>query len=237
MKGDKIDKVTETTKFDDELVRALSSTTSIAQMRDLLTEPTFPGLLPVERTTKLGCLPPPDSAAFEATLKLKANIEIKDGATKAGIDGQYADSVVKLFEESERTIFLQYALFRLCEMSINAPAGFRNVYPVVVHDIVRRSAEISQLATKQTEMRRSKEEETKQKNIDLKIEENKRAMALDAANFDSQKNVAELKAVQDKDKNAALLKIYTDCVSKELAKTTSDKPTEINANCKILANF
>jgi hypothetical protein len=103
-------------KLDDnsipELLRALSSTASIAQMRDLLTEPSFPALLPIERNVELGCLPPPDSAAFEAVSKLSASL--KQQGIEVGVSGEFASSVVKLFEESERTLFLEYALFRLC---------------------------------------------------------------------------------------------------------------------------
>lgn len=150
-----------------ELIRALSSTASIAQMRDLLTEPSFPVMLPVERKVNLGCLPPPDSAAFEAAFKLKAGLQDKtftpDGKAKADrsatLETEFSSSVVKLFEESERTLFLQYALFRLCEMSVNAPSGFRNVYPVIIHDIVRRTAEMNQVALKETEERKKAEAE------------------------------------------------------------------------------
>jgi len=133
---------------DDGLVRALTSTMVVDQMRDLLTEPTFPALLPVERNVHLGCLPPPDSAAFEASMKLGALVQ-QGPDKKASLDSEFSSHVAKLFEESERTIFLQYALFRLCEMSINAPSGFRNVYPVVVHDIVRQTAEMNQLADRE----------------------------------------------------------------------------------------
>lgn len=154
-----------------ELLRALSSTASIAQMRDLLTEPSFPALLPVERNVELGCLPPPDSAAFEAAGKLSATL--KEGKIDASIAGEFASSVVKLFEESERTLFLQYALFRLCEMSINSPAEFRNVYPVIIHDIVRRTAEMTQLANQKAEERRFEEEKTKQMKLNLEIQKTK----------------------------------------------------------------
>lgn len=137
----------------EELIRGLSSTASMGQIRDLITEPEIPELLPTSRTVNLGCLPPPDSAAFEAVTKLTANLE-KDGAGKLGVSSEYADKVVKLFEESERTMFLQYALFRLCEMSVNTPSGFRNVFPVIMHDMVRRSAELRDVATKEAETRR-----------------------------------------------------------------------------------
>lgn len=154
-----------------ELLRALSSTASIAQMRDLLTEPSFPALLPIERNVELGCLPPPDSAAFEAVSKLSASL--KQQGIEVGVSGEFASSVVKLFEESERTLFLQYALFRLCEMSVNAPSEFRNVYPVIIHDIVRRTAEMTQLANQKAEERRLEEEKTKQMKLNLEMQKTK----------------------------------------------------------------
>jgi hypothetical protein len=154
----------------EELIRGLSSTASMGQIRDLITEPEIPELLPTSRTVSLGCLPPPDSAAFEAATKLAANLE-KDGAGKLGVSSEYADKVVKLFEESERTMFLQYALFRLCEMSINSPSGFRNVFPVIMHDMVRRSAELRDVATKEAETRRAEEEKTRQKAEETKQKE------------------------------------------------------------------
>lgn len=158
-------------KANEELIRALSSTASVAQMRDLLTEPSFPPLLPLERTINLGCLPPPDSAAFEAVSKISANLKYQ--GIEAGVTGEFASSVVKLFEESERTLFLQYALFRLCEMSINSPAEFRNVYPVIIHDIVRRTAEMTQLANQKAEERRLEEEKTKQLRLQVEIQKTK----------------------------------------------------------------
>jgi len=158
-------------KSNDELIRAFSSTASIAQMRDLLTEPSFPALLPIERNVELGCLPPPDSAAFEAVSKLSANL--KQQGIDVGVSGEFANSVVKLFEESERTLFLQYALFRLCEMSVNAPSEFRNVYPVIIHDIVRRTAEMNQFATIEAEKRKVEEEKTKQLQLQIEIQKTK----------------------------------------------------------------
>lgn len=157
-----------------ELLRALSSTASVVQMRDLLTEPSFPPLLPVERQVELGCLPPPDSAAFEAVMNLSASVKnlMVDGKPiDPSLTMNLSQSVVKLFEESERTLFLQYALFRLCEMSVNSPAEFRNVYPVIIHDIVRRTAEMSQLATIEAEKTKRKELELEIQKIKLDKEE------------------------------------------------------------------
>lgn len=190
-------------KSNDELIRAFSSTASIAQMRDLLTEPSFPALLPVERNVELGCLPPPDSAAFEAVSKLSASL--KQQGIDVSVSGEFASSVVKLFEESERTLFLQYALFRLCEMSVNAPSEFRNVYPVIIHDIVRRTAEMTQLANQEAEKRRLEEEKTKQMKLNLEMQKAKPdkdslyysciKSKLNAGLFDNEKIVSECKAL------------------------------------------
>lgn len=166
--AEKVKKVTVKKGLGEDFVRALSSTASVAQMRDLLTEPTFPALPPVRREVTLGCLPPPDQAAFTTSASLEALLskikqdagDKKDEATaKAAFE--YATQAQKMFEESERTVFLQYALFRLCEMSINAPSGFRNVYPVVVHDIVRRTAELREIETAAVQQRFIEESKTK----------------------------------------------------------------------------
>jgi len=169
-----LEKVDLNTNTTEELIRALSSTASVAQMRDLLTEPSLLPLLPVERTVELGCLPPPDSAVFESTANILATLKglkIEGQAVEPTVSVDFASHVVKLFEETERTLFLQYALFRLCEMSINSPAEFRNVYPVIIHDIVRRTAEMTQLANQKAEERRIEEEKTKQKELELKLVE------------------------------------------------------------------
>lgn len=166
-----------------ELIRALSSTSSIAQMRDLLTEPSLPDLLPIERSVDLACLPPPDSAAFDALGKMNAYFQ-QDKNLQAGLSGEFGVSAVKLFEESERTLFLQYALFRLCEMAINAPSGFRNVYPVIIHDIVRRTAEMNQLATREAEARRTEAEKTAQKALELKVKQQEAKAKRESAYFD-----------------------------------------------------
>jgi hypothetical protein len=153
-------KVIENKVENEELIRALSSTASVAQMRDLLTEPSFPPLLPVERTVELGCLPPPDSAVFESTANILATLKglkIEGAEIEPTVSANLASKVVQLFEETERTLFLQYALFRLCEMSVNSPAEFRNVYPVIIHDIVRRTAEMSQLVNIEKEKTRQEE--------------------------------------------------------------------------------
>lgn len=176
--AEKVKKVTVKKGLGEDLMRALSSTASVAQMRDLLTEPTFPALPPVRREVSLGCLPPPDQAAFTTSASLEALLskvkqnagDKKDEATaKAALE--YATQTQKMFEESERTVFLQYALFRLCEMSINAPSGFRNVYPVVVHDIVRRTAELREIETAAVQQRVI--EESKAKAELAKVEQEK----------------------------------------------------------------
>jgi hypothetical protein len=98
-------------------------------MRDLLTEPSLPPLLPVERHIELGSLPPPDSAVFESSANILAtlkDLKIEGQAVEPTVSADFASHVVKLFEETERTVFPQQALFRLCEMSVNSPAEFRN---------------------------------------------------------------------------------------------------------------
>lgn len=167
-------RLVERTQIDEgansELIRAYSSTASIAQMRDLLTEPSFPKLLPTKREVRLGCLPPPESAAFEATARLSGSLSqtfTGGDELQAAVSGQFASNIVQLFEESERTLFLQYALFRLCEMSINAPSGFRNVYPVVIHDIVRRTAEMRELADQAVQQTRLEQAKTEQLRMEM----------------------------------------------------------------------
>lgn len=211
MEGDKVKEEINHSEVSNEVVRSLSSTASIAQMRDLLTEPSFPTMLPIERNVQLGCLPPPDSAAFDAVAKLATSFE-QEGKVKASLSGDFSSSAIKLFEESERTMFLQYALFRLCEMSINAPSGFRNVYPVVIHDIVRRTAEMNQIAASEAEARRAEEEKTKQEKEKTEQEREKT----------NQKKVEE-----DSKKDAA----YYDCIK---GKLTGDKENDakIVTTCK-----
>lgn len=192
----------------EELIKALSSTASIAQMRDLLTEPSFPPLLPVERKVQLGCLPPPESAAFEAAGKISA--ALKEGKIDAQVATEFASSVVKLFEESERTLFLQYALFRLCEMSINSPAEFRNVYPVIIHDIVRRTAEMTQESYIKQQERLIEQEKTKQEQL---------------------KKERELIKPKPIGKDV----IYSNCINSQLKAGLSDLE-QIKKSCKDLAN-
>lgn len=161
-------KTTTVSGLNDEMVKALSSTASVAQMRDLMTEPAFPAMLPMERHVDLGCVLPPDSVAWEAATKLELVTKVKN-EVDVGLSTEYKSAVVKLFEESEKTLFLQYALFRLCEMSINAPAGFRNIYPVIIHDIVRRTAEMKQQDIAAIEGRRAEEHKVKQKALEVEV--------------------------------------------------------------------
>jgi hypothetical protein len=122
----------------------------------------------MERKIVLKCFPPPESAVFESVSKITASLEQQD-KLKTGLGTEFSTSVVKLFEESERTLFLQYALFRLCEMSLNAPAGFKNIYPVIIHDLVRRTAEMRDLANKEAEVRLAEEQKSKQLELQYKL--------------------------------------------------------------------
>jgi hypothetical protein len=191
-------------KPNDELIRAFSSTASVAQMRDLLTEPSLPPLLPVERTVELGCLPPPDSAVFESTANILATLKglkIEGQAVEPTVSADFASHVVKLFEETERTVFLQYALFRLCEMSVNSPAEFRNVYPVIIHDIVRRTAEMSQLVN--IEREKSRQEELRLEILKLEAPDRDKLYRmcikakLNAGILDVEKIIEECKKLKD----------------------------------------
>lgn len=232
-----------TKQANDQLIRALSSSASMAQMRDLLTEPAFPSLLPTKREVELGCLPPPESAVFEASTQLQAAVNRFDrttgNSTRAdSISASFGESVVKMFEESERTLFLQYALFRLCEMSINAPSGFRNVYPVVIHDIVRRTAEMTELANKEAEVRRTEEAKTlkakfekEAKDIEKAIETSKQATeaakqkTLQVQTSAEVAKQATLKATQQTLYNTKV----AECIEKKL---NADSPADAQKDCE-----
>jgi hypothetical protein len=107
----------------------------------MVTEPSIHSLVPTYREVTLSCVPPPEQAAIATAASVAANVEVKGG--KGGIDARLAESITRLFEQTERTIFLQYALFRLCEMSINSAGEFRNVFPLIVHELVRQSASLT----------------------------------------------------------------------------------------------
>ena len=124
-------------------------------IRDLLTEPSIVTMVPTKRTVRLRCAPPPEQASIQTAASLAA--KVTKGGVEVGVDARLAESLVKLFEQTERTIFLQYALFRLCEMSINSAGEFRNVFPLVVQELVRQSATLS--AQQQIEGEKTKQTE------------------------------------------------------------------------------
>jgi predicted transcriptional regulator YheO len=92
-------------------------------------------------------------------------------------------------------------------MSVNAPSEFRNVYPVIIHDIVRRTAEVTQLANKEAEERRVEEEKTKKMKLNLEMQ----------------------KAKPDKES------LYYFCIKAKLNAGLSDNE-KIVAECKTLVN-
>lgn len=186
--------------LDENLIRALSSTASIAQMRDLLTEPAFTSLLPIERDVELGCLPPPDAAAYEAIAEFAAKIDDQKHKISAEGRAEWETKVAKLFEETERTLFLQYSLFRLCELSVNSPSGFNNVIPVIIHDIVRRTAEMKNLQDAEITKRRVEEEKSRQALETRRAEEEKTKAAAEQA-----KAAADQAKAKESEKAAAEL--------------------------------
>lgn len=123
------------------LAREINNIFFMQYIRDLTTEPSIYSMLPTHRDVTLSCTPPPEQSVIQTAVSIAASADWKDA--KGALDTRLAESVVKLFEQSERTIFLQYALFRLCEMSINSAGEFRNVFPMVMHELVRQSADLT----------------------------------------------------------------------------------------------
>jgi hypothetical protein len=203
----------------EESVRALSSLTSAAQLRDLLTEPSFPSaLVPIKKDVRLGCLPPSDNVFFEAmdAARLAANAADNNNAIRKivdkegnSVDGDVGISrkleaqaqvtsqtfAVKAIQETQKTWFLQWALFRLCEAGVNSPE-LRNTVPVVIHDIVRRSAEMSDSAEGEITARIKAEEETRRAEINrmaqLELEREKRETSVQT--LDLQQKVVDSQA-------------------------------------------
>jgi hypothetical protein len=240
---------------DETLVRALSSTAAVAQMRDLITEPAFPHMVPVRRTVNLGCLPPADNVVFESIQAIKASAEAEDKkqsktTSKTGDDTQDAESLsgrgakvgftsnfqttaVKAIQETQKTWFLQWALFRLCEASINS-SEFRNTLPVVVHDIVRRTAEMSDQVEESIAKRVESEEATRRAVIDaqkaLRLEELKGESAIRIK--DMEQSIAEMsKQVEEQRVLVEKQKQRTACVEAAYAKNPKLTAEEKEAAC------
>jgi hypothetical protein len=123
------------------IVRELDHMVVMQFIRDLVTEPSIHAQIPTSRDVTLRCAPPPEQSAILTAASVAASVE------KAGAGGKFdfriAETVAKLFEQTERTVFLQYALFRLCEMSVNSASEFRNVFPLITHEIVRQAGSLS----------------------------------------------------------------------------------------------
>lgn len=130
-------------------VREMNNIFSMQYLRDLVTEPSIHAMVPMYREVTLKCTPPPEQSVIQTAAAVAASVKAK--GAEGAIDARLAESVVKLFEQTERTIFLQYALFRLCEMSINSAGEFRNVFPVMIHELVRQSAALTLEASVEAE--------------------------------------------------------------------------------------
>jgi hypothetical protein len=210
------------TKPNEAAVQALSSMASMAQMRDLLTEPSFPQMVPVSRHITLGCVPPTDNIVFNSMDALKAAATASDNnqaiknivAENGGSDEQQQSRnrqleanlaltsqtlAVKAVQETQKTWFLQWALFRLCEAGLNS-TEVRNTVPVVIHDIVRRTAEMSDSVEAEITKRISAEEDTRRAEIEkakaIELEVQKRETAVATADLqqkviDSQSSLAQ----------------------------------------------
>ena len=203
------------TKPNEVAVQALSSMASMAQMRDLLTEPSFPQMVPVSRHVTLGCVPPTDNIVFNSMDALKAaaaasdnNQAIKNIVSEKGDSDEQQQSrnrqleanlaltsqtlAVKAVQETQKTWFLQWALFRLCEAGLNS-TEVRNTVPVVIHDIVRRTAEMSDSVESEITKRITSEEDTRRAEIEktkaIELEVQKRETAV--ATADLQQKVIE----------------------------------------------
>ena len=227
--------VTSTTEGPNpDLIRALSSTASIGQMRDLLMEPSFPHLVPLKRRVKLGCLPPSDNVVFEFMNKIQAGLKKNttdgkgsDQSIEGSLNAEQRTYAIKVVEETQKTWFLQWALFRLCESTINSPAGFRNVAPVVIHDIVRRTAEMSDdaqveisKAGVQQEQTRQEREKTRQE--ELKLEAKKVDQIVETAR--SENAAAETELLKQRQ--------ITACIEAKLKQSADGDPAEIKKSCK-----
>ena len=121
------------------LAREMNNLLWMRSLRDLLTEPSMYSIQPTEREVTLRCAPPPEQSVIQTAMSIAASAKHPSGG-EGGLDFRLAESVMKLFEQTERTVFLQYAMFRLCEMGINSPGEFRNAFPLVMQEVIRQSA-------------------------------------------------------------------------------------------------
>ncbi len=123
------------------IVRELNNILWLQSLRDLLTEPGLYSQLPQKRKVKLACAPPPEQTAIQTAASFLAKGDYKGaGGT---LEARLAESTIKLFEQTERTVFLQYAMFRLCEMGINSAGEFRHAFPLVMQELVRQAATLT----------------------------------------------------------------------------------------------
>jgi hypothetical protein len=78
---------------------------------------------------KFLCVAPPAQAALSIATKTsaEASVEAESVAVTLSGTGETAETITKLAELNERSLFLQYALYRLCESAVN---GFIKGIPV-----------------------------------------------------------------------------------------------------------
>lgn len=123
------------------LVKEMNHVLWMQYVRDMLTEPDLTPMVPIHRKVDLRCIPPPEQSVIQTQYSNSVSAMVK--GFQGSVDQRFAESVTKLFEQSERTVFLQYAMFRLCEMSINTGGDIRNTFPLVMGELVRQAANLT----------------------------------------------------------------------------------------------
>ena len=155
----------------------VSDLLEVEQLRQSISDHPDRSMLPIRRDVILKCVLPPAQSVKETSVSLAATLEGLPQAKvgKAQLDTRFADKVVRLFEQTERTVFLQYALFRMCEMTVNSPVEFRNVFPIMLHRLIRQSATLNQEAAivelkHATEEERTLQEKERTERVRLRME-------------------------------------------------------------------
>ncbi len=124
-----------------EVINEFGNGIWLRYLRDLVTEPSLNTMAPVTRKVDLACAPPPEQVVLETASSIAGKATVKGEG--GSIDAKVAERAIRLFEQTERTVFLQYAMFRLCEMGINSRAEFRNAFALVMQELIRQAAGLS----------------------------------------------------------------------------------------------
>jgi len=153
-------------KTKDDPLGSLNSLLEIKEIMAALNQDQYPPkLMPNYRKVNLRCAPPPQQDATLVSSSFKSLMEgllSQQNSGSVKVDTRFAETVVKLYEQTERSLFLQYTLLRLCEMSINTPVEYRNVFPILMHVLIRQAGSASLQAAFKMEERNSEMERTKQ---------------------------------------------------------------------------